>query len=92
MRPIFKTKMLVYQSKADFDEKILFGRIIHILRPKIEKCLSRACIGTRGPCSILVNILFAIEIKILFLKQTTRLNSNSNARQIMDQNGVKAFC
>ena len=29
MRPIFKTKMVIYQSKADLDEKILFGKIIH---------------------------------------------------------------
>ena len=45
--------------------------------------------GTRIPRSILVNILFAIEIKILFLKLITALNSNSNARHIMDQTGTR---
>ena len=28
--PIFKTKMLIYQSKANLDEKILFGKITHL--------------------------------------------------------------
>ena len=30
MRPIFKTKLLIYQSKANLDEKILFGNITHL--------------------------------------------------------------
>ena len=29
MKPILKTDMLIYQSKANLDEKILFGKIIH---------------------------------------------------------------
>ena len=29
MRAIFKTNMLTYQSKANLDEKILFGKITH---------------------------------------------------------------
>ena len=32
---IFKTRMLTYQSKANFKEKILFGRITHLLDPEI---------------------------------------------------------
>ena len=35
MGPIFKTEMLIYQSKADLVEKDLFGRIIQ----ELEKCL-----------------------------------------------------
>ena len=31
MRRIFKTKMLIVQSKANFEEKILFGKITHRL-------------------------------------------------------------
>ena len=38
MRPIFKTEMLIYHSKANLDEKILFGKITHYLDPKLEKC------------------------------------------------------
>ena len=30
MRPIFKTKMLIYQSKANLDQKIIFGKFTHI--------------------------------------------------------------
>ena len=33
MRPIFKTEMLIYKAKANFDEKILFGNITHHLGP-----------------------------------------------------------
>ena len=28
VRPIFKTEMLIYQSKVNLDEKILFGALI----------------------------------------------------------------
>ena len=30
MRPIFKTEMFIYQSKANLDEKILFGKIKYL--------------------------------------------------------------
>ena len=30
MWPIFKNEMLIYQSKATLDVKILFGKIIHL--------------------------------------------------------------
>ena len=36
-RPIFKTEMLIHQSKATVDEKILFGNINHQLDPEIRK-------------------------------------------------------
>ena len=37
---LFKTKLLIYQSKANLDVKILFGKIIRHLDPAIRKnCL-----------------------------------------------------
>ena len=39
MRPIFKNRMLIYQSKADLDVKILFGKITHLVDPEIRKML-----------------------------------------------------
>ena len=42
MRPIFRTKMLICQSKANLDEKILFGKITHHLDPGIRKVLLRS--------------------------------------------------
>ena len=38
MRPIFKTEILIYQSKANLDGKILFGKITRHLDPEIRKC------------------------------------------------------
>ena len=38
MRPIFKTEMLIFQSKANLDEKILSGKITHHKDPEIRKC------------------------------------------------------
>ena len=37
MGPIFKTELLIYQSKANLDEKILFDRITHHLDLEIRK-------------------------------------------------------
>ena len=34
--PIFNTEMFIYQSKANLDEKILFGKVIHQLDPYIK--------------------------------------------------------
>ena len=45
MRPIFKTEMLIYQSKANLDEKILFGKITHHLDPEIRKMLVNGKFG-----------------------------------------------
>ena len=39
MRLIFKNEMLIYQSKANLDDKILFGKITHHLEPEIWKIL-----------------------------------------------------
>ena len=41
MRPIFKTEMLIYQSKANLDQKILFGKINHHLDPEIWEVSER---------------------------------------------------
>ena len=37
MRSIFNTEMLIYQSKASLDVKILFGKINNLLDRKIRK-------------------------------------------------------
>ncbi len=47
MRLIFKTEMLIYHAKANLDEKILFGRIIHLQNPQIGKMLVRGLYGNR---------------------------------------------
>ena len=36
--PIFKIKILICQSKANFDVNILFGNSTHLLNPKLGKC------------------------------------------------------
>ena len=58
--PIFKTKMLIFQSKANLDVKILFGEIIRIYDPKLANAWD--LYGTRIPLSILVRDLLGIEI------------------------------
>ena len=39
--------MLIYQSRANFDEKILFRRIAHLQDPTIRKMPVRGLYGTR---------------------------------------------
>ena len=39
MRLIFKTEMLIYQSKANLDEEILFGILPHLINPDIREML-----------------------------------------------------
>ena len=73
MQLIFKTEISIYQSKANLDEKILFGKIhgkiSRHLDPEIKKMPVR-CVGISiTPCILVYNLL-AIEIKILFLKLT----------------------
>ena len=36
-RLIFKTELLIDQSKANFDEKVLFGKITNLYDPKYRK-------------------------------------------------------
>ena len=47
MRPIFKTEMLIYHSKANLYKKILFGKITHHLDPEIRKMLVRGMFGNK---------------------------------------------
>ena len=70
VRPIFKTEVLIYQSKGDLHEKILFDKVARHLEPEIRKCLKGACLGTKIPNTILVHNLLTIEVKVLFLKLT----------------------
>ena len=39
MWPIFKTEILIYQSKANLNEKILFGKITYHMDKNIGKML-----------------------------------------------------
>ena len=47
MGPIFKTEFLIYQSKANLDEKILFDKITHHLDVEIRKMPARGLYGNR---------------------------------------------
>ena len=47
MGPIFKTKVLIYQSKVNLDEKILFGSIPHLRDPEIRKMLVKGMFGNK---------------------------------------------
>ena len=43
--PIFKTKLFIYHSKANLDEKILFGEITHHFDQEIRKMLVNGKFG-----------------------------------------------
>ena len=47
MRPISKTEMLVCQSKANLEEKILFSNITRHLDSGIRKMLVRGMFGNK---------------------------------------------
>ena len=47
MWPIFKTEMLICQSKANLDEKILFGKMPHLIDPEIRKMLVQGIFGNK---------------------------------------------
>ena len=51
MWPILKTKMIIFQSKANLCMKILFCKITHHLDPEVSKMLVRGRLGTRIPHS-----------------------------------------
>ena len=61
-------EMLIYQSKANLDVKILFGNITRLIASEIRRMLDRVCLGTKIPHSILVHDLLAIEIKLHLCK------------------------
>ena len=46
---MFTIKMLIYQSKANLDQKILFGKITHHLDPEIWKMLINGKFGNEDP-------------------------------------------
>ena len=48
MRQIFKTNMLIYQSKANLVEKMLFGNMTHLKGPEIRKMVERALYGNQN--------------------------------------------
>ena len=47
MLPIFKTEMLIYQSKANLDVKISIGKITHLEDPTTRKMPVRGLYGNR---------------------------------------------
>ena len=47
--PIFETEMLIYQSEANFEAKILFGKITHYVEPEIRKMLERGLLWSKDP-------------------------------------------
>ena len=48
VRPIFKTKLLIYQSKDNLDAEILFGKIAYGLDPEIREILVKLHIWEQG--------------------------------------------
>ena len=64
-----KLKCLIHHSKANLDEKIVCGKIKHLLRPNNNQ---NACKGfvweSRIPHSILVNDLCSIDVYIVSLR------------------------
>ena len=47
MRPILKTKMFMYQSKAYLDEKFLFGKIAQQSDLEISEMMVRCIFGNK---------------------------------------------
>ena len=45
---MLKTEMLIYLSKANLAQKILFGKITHHLDPEIRKMLERGMFGNKN--------------------------------------------
>ena len=78
LRAVFLLLHAGYQSKANLDEKILFGKSLIIRTRRLEKCLEGECIGTRIPHSILNQEFLATAIKIRFLKQKISLHVDFN--------------
>ena len=48
MQLLSTVEMLSYQSKANLDEKILFGKVTHLLGPKIRNILVRGLCGNEN--------------------------------------------
>ena len=77
MRPIFKTKMLVYQSKANLDGEILFDKITHLLGPKIRKMLIRRLCGNQ---KFHVPFWSMIYVALKFALQFSEIEFDFNSR------------
>ena len=61
--PILKTEMLIHHSKANLDEKILFGEMTKSLRPNNSKNVCKELAWEpRTSRSILVHDLCGIEV------------------------------
>ena len=50
MKTIVKTEMLIYQSKANFNEKVLFVKISPFNDPEIRKIRVRGMFGNNIAC------------------------------------------
>ena len=48
MRPMFETEMFIYESKANLNENILFGKITHHLDSLMRQMLLRGMFGNEG--------------------------------------------
>ena len=48
MRMIFKNRILIHQSMANLDEKILLGKMIYHLDPQIRTTLVKGISGNEG--------------------------------------------
>ena len=48
MGPIFKTKMFIYQSRANLGEKILFGKVTRHLDQGIREMLVKGVFGNEN--------------------------------------------
>ena len=70
MRLIFKTNMLIYQSKANLDKKILVCTITHRLDPEVRKMLAMSMNGNKGSTFHADPLFTCFEMKFLFLKLT----------------------
>ena len=68
IRPIFKTEMLMYQSKANLVEKTLFGKVTHLYDSIIRKMPVRGLYGNRKfhvPFWSMIYAAFKFRLSIL---------------------------
>ena len=79
MRSIFETKMLIYQSKANLDVKILFGNIIYLIDPEIRKMLDRDLCENQDSIFHVGPLFTCYCNQNSFLKLTKALNLKFNA-------------
>ena len=81
-----KTKMLIYQSKANLDEKISFGKTAHLEDITIRKMpvrgLGSVC-ESRIPRSILVHDLCGIEVSIISFRNRILISIASKSMTLM---------